>query len=127
MCEPEKGVCVCFSVLCVCLWPFLHVLSPMVRTAIRQRGQFILGVKKARLSINQSSTNFYTSLKPQRVEKEIKMTKFTQIKRCHSVPDKESDMSFGKCGGSRVVLLLALLKTAQRTKTLITSFESYPD
>ena len=71
---------VCVSVLCVCLWPLLHALSPIVRTTIRQRGQFTLGVKTARLYINQSSANFNTALKPQPVEKEIKMTEFTQIK-----------------------------------------------
>lgn len=66
------SVCVWVSDLWVRLLPFfLRALSPIVKkkNAIRQRGRFISGVKKARLSINQSCTSFNTSLKPQLVEK----------------------------------------------------------
>ena len=71
------SVCVWVSLICesVCGLFFQCALSPIVKknrkkkNAIRQRGRFISGVKKARLSINQSCTSFNTSLKPKLVEK----------------------------------------------------------
>ncbi len=105
------SVCVCPSLFCVSVCGlFCMLLSPVVRTAIRQRGQFILGVKKARLSINQSSTNFNTSHKAQPLEKEIKMIKFTKNKGAIHFLTKKMAYHVVISGGqkkSRITLLLA--------------------
>lgn len=52
-------VCVGLAVfVCLCLRPCLRALSPILKTTIIQIVQFIYGVKKARLSINQSTIMF---------------------------------------------------------------------
>lgn len=90
-------VCVCrerqYTAYSVHLWPFLHTVSPTVRTTTWQRGHFTLGVKKARLLINQS---FY-KLKCISQASSGKSLKFTPIK----VNDKDKDA--GICCGSKIL------------------------